>query len=115
MVGADPESGASRCGLNGVAGCAIPALDCQPFLVLPAGFGPSGTLFGSPVWPTRPRRRTARGCSSCRGTARVVVDEVAAPAPRAVEMWVAQGGRRLSGSGRYRTHRLDVRGAWARC
>ena len=40
VVGADAESGASRCGVNGVAGCAIPALNCQPycqpFLVLPA-------------------------------------------------------------------------------
>ena len=27
----------------------------------------------------------------------------------------AQGARRLSGSGRYRTHRLDLRGARARC
>ena len=38
LIGADPESGAFRCGVNGVAGCAIPALDCQPhcqpFLVL---------------------------------------------------------------------------------
>ena len=33
----------------------------------------------------------------------------------AVEMWVAQGERRLSGSGRHRTHRLDVRGARAKC
>ena len=31
--------------------------------------------------PSRARRRTAWGCSSYRGTARVVVDEVAAPAP----------------------------------
>ena len=30
--------------------------------------------------------RAEGGCSSCRGTACVVVDEVAAPAPRAVEM-----------------------------